>query len=174
MVSNSDYKQHCYVKPETLPQIKEIMGINNVENVDIYDVIKDESREMVKVSVDNPSVIYDLRDNGVCWEGDIKYYQSFLYDKKYVVGTWYEVDNDNITPLKSKDNIQLKNIDMESVVDTESFAEQVTKWANLLGQDIPNIKRLAFDIEVEVGDTMPDTTKALQRITAISFHSDDI
>ena len=174
MVSNSDYKQHCYVKPETLPQIKEIMGINNVENVDIYDVIKDESREMVKVSVDNPSVIYDLRDNGVCWEGDIKYYQSFLYDKKYVVGTWYEVDKDNITPLKSKDNIQLKNIDMESVVDTESFAEQVTKWANLLGQDIPNIKRLAFDIEVEVGDTMPDTTKALQRITAISFHSDDI
>jgi DNA polymerase I len=174
MVSNADYKQHCYVKPETLPQIKEIMGINNVENVDIYDVIKDESREMVKVSVDNPSVIYDLRDNGVCWEGDIKYYQSFLYDKKYVVGTWYEVDNDNITPLKSKDNIQLKNIDMESVVDTESFAEQVTKWANLLGQDIPNIKRLAFDIEVEVGDTMPDTTKALQRITAISFHSDDI
>jgi len=174
MVSNSDYKQHCYVKPETLPQIKEIMGINNVENVDIYDVIKDESREMVKVSVDNPSVIYDLRDNGVCWEGDIKYYQSFLYDKKYVVGTWYDVSKDNIIPIQTEDNIQLKNIDMESVVDTDLFATQVKKWANLLGQDIPNIKRLAFDIEVEVGDTMPDTTKALQRITAISFHSDDI
>ena len=51
---------------------------------------------MSKVSVDNPSVIYELRDSGKCWEGDIKYYQSFLYDKKYVVGTWYEVDNDNI------------------------------------------------------------------------------
>jgi DNA polymerase I len=150
------------------------MGINNVENVDIYDVIKDESREMVKVSVDNPSVIYDLRDNGVCWEGDIKYYQSFLYDKKYVVGTWYDVSKDNIIPIQTEDNIQLKNIDMESVVDTDLFATQVKKWANLLGQDIPNIKRLAFDIEVEVGDTMPDTTKALQRITAISFHSDDI
>ena len=173
MVSNSDYKQHCYVKPETLPQIKEIMGINNVENVDIYDVIKDESREMVKVSVDNPSVIYDLRDNGVCWEGDIKYYQSFLYDKKYVVGTWYDVSKDNIIPTQTEDNIQLKNIDMESVVDTDLFATQVKKWGNLLGQDIPNIKRVAFDIEVEVGDTMPDTSKALQRVTAISFHADD-
>jgi DNA polymerase I len=173
MVSNADYKQHCYVKPETLPQIKEIMGINNVENVDIYDVIKDESREMVKVSVDNPSVIYDLRDNGVCWEGDIKYYQSFLYDKKYVVGTWYDVSKDNIIPTQTEDNIQLKNIDMESVVDTDLFATQVKKWGNLLGQDIPNIKRVAFDIEVEVGDTMPDTSKALQRVTAISFHADD-
>ena len=173
MVSNADYKQHCYVKPETLPQIKEIMGINNVENVDIYDVIKDESREMVKVSVDNPSVIYDLRDNGVCWEGDIKYYQSFLYDHKYVVGTWYDVSKDNIIPIQTEDNIQLKNIDMESVVDTDLFATQVKKWGNLLGQDIPNIKRVAFDIEVEVGDTMPDTSKALQRVTAISFHADD-
>ena len=173
MVSNADYKQHCYVKPETLPQIKEIMGINNVENVDIYDVIKDESREMVKVSVDNPSVIYDLRDNGVCWEGDIKYYQSFLYDNKYVVGTWYDVSKDNIIPTQTEDNIQLKNIDMESVVDTDLFATQVKKWGNLLGQDIPNIKRVAFDIEVEVGDTMPDTSKALQRVTAISFHADD-
>jgi len=173
MVSNADYKQHCYVKPETLPQIKEIMGINNVENVDIYDVIKDESREMVKVSVDNPSVIYDLRDNGVCWEGDIKYYQSFLYDHKYVVGTWYDVSKDNIIPTQTEDNIQLKNIDMESVVDTDLFATQVKKWGNLLGQDIPNIKRVAFDIEVEVGDTMPDTSKALQRVTAISFHADD-
>jgi len=173
MVSNTDYKQHCYVKPETLPQIKEIMGINNVENVDIYDVIKDESREMVKVSVDNPSVIYDLRDNGVCWEGDIKYYQSFLYDHKYVVGTWYDVSKDNIIPIQTEDNIQLKNIDMESVVDTDLFATQVKKWGNLLGQDIPNIKRVAFDIEVEVGDTMPDTSKALQRVTAISFHADD-
>jgi len=173
MVSNADYKQHCYVKPETLPQIKEIMGINNVENVDIYDVIKDESMEMVKVSVDNPSVIYDLRDNGVCWEGDIKYYQSFLYDKKYVVGTWYDVSKDNIIPTQTEDNIQLKNIDMESVVDTDLFATQVKKWGNLLGQDIPNIKRVAFDIEVEVGDTMPDTSKALQRVTAISFHADD-
>ena len=173
MVSNADYKQHCYVKPETLPQIKEIMGINNVENVDIYDVIKEESREMVKVSVDNPSVIYDLRDNGVCWEGDIKYYQSFLYDHKYVVGTWYDVSKDNIIPIQTEDNIQLKNIDMESVVDTDLFATQVKKWGNLLGQDIPNIKRVAFDIEVEVGDTMPDTSKALQRVTAISFHADD-
>ena len=68
-----------------------MMGINNVENVDIYDIVKDQAREMSKVSVDNPSVIYELRDSGKCWEGDIKYYQSFLYDNKYTVGTWYEV-----------------------------------------------------------------------------------
>ena len=174
MVDDSEYKQYCYVKPSQKSELNGILGINNIEEVDIYDVIKDEYVSMLRVSVDNPSVIYDLRDSGVCWEGDIKYYQSFLYDKKYVVGTWYDIDNHNISPIESTDTIQLKNIDMESVVDTKLFSKQVGKWANLLGQNIPNIKRLAFDIEVEVGDTMPDSSKAKERITAISFHSEDI
>ena len=174
MVSNTDYKQSCYITREESTKLQGVMGINNVENVDIYDVVKDEYREMSKVSVDNPSVIYELRDSGKCWEGDIKYYQSFLYDNKYIVGTWYEVDNNEVKSIKSNENnFDLNNIDMDSVVDTDSFTNQVKKWANLLGQDIPHIKRLAFDIEVEVGDTMPDTSKALQRITAISFHSED-
>ena len=151
MIYNTDYKQSCYIKREEATKLQGMMGINNVEDVDIYDVVKDQYREMSQVSVDNPSVIYELRDSGKCWEGDIKYYQSFLYDNKYIVGTWYEVDNNEIKSIKSNENkFDLKNIDMESVVDTESFSNQVTKWANLLGQDIPYIKRLAFDIEVEV------------------------
>ena len=174
MVSNTDYKQSCYITREEATKLQGVMGINNVEDVDIYDIVKDEAREMSKVSVNNPSVIYELRDSGKCWEGDIKYYQSFLYDNKYIVGTWYDVDSNEVKSLKSNENnFDLNNIDMDSVVDTDSFSKQVTKWANLLGQDIPHIKRLAFDIEVEVGDTMPDTSKALQRITAISFHSED-
>ena len=174
MVQNTDYKQSCYIKRDDAKELQGMMGINNIQDVDIYDIVKDEAREMSQVSVNNPSVIYELRDSGKCWEGDIKYYQSFLYDNKYIVGTWYEVNNDNVTQIKPTENrFDLKNIDMDSVVDTDSFSDQVTKWANLLGQNIPSIKRLAFDIEVEVGDTMPDTSKALQRITAISFHSDD-
>ena len=120
MVQNTDYKQSCYIKRDEATKLQGMMGINNIQDVDIYDIVKD------------------------------------------------------VTQIKPTENeFDLKNIDMDSVVDTDSFSDQVTKWANLLGQNIPSIRRLAFDIEVEVGDTMPDTSKALQRITAISFHSDD-
>ena len=41
-------------------------------------------------------------------------------------------NNDNVKSIKSNENkFDLKNIDMDSVVDTESFSDQVTKWANL-------------------------------------------
>ena len=52
MVQNTDYKQSCYVKREEATKLQGMMGINNVENVDIYDIVKDQAREMSKVSVD--------------------------------------------------------------------------------------------------------------------------
>lgn len=174
MVNGDDYKQHCYVLPTEVPKIKEIMGINNIQETEIYDVTKDEKRIMAKVSVDNPSVIYELKDAGICWEGDIKYYQSYIYDNKYIVGTWYDVDKNEIVPIKSDENaFDLKSIDMESVVDRESFVRQLKNWAGLLGQPIPKIRRLAFDIEVEIANTMPDPMKAQQRVTSISFVGSD-
>lgn len=174
LVSNS-YKQHCYVLPKEIPKIQGMIGINRVETVTLYDVVQDKNIELGKVVVDNPSIIYELKDAGICWEGDIKLYQSFIYDNKYIVGTWYNVDKNEITPVKvNENNFNLDNIDMESVADISAFSEQLKKWANLLGQEIPKIRRLAFDIEVETSGVMPDVNTALQRVTAISFHSDDI
>jgi len=175
LVDGDDYKQYCYVLPSDVPKIKEIVGINNIEEVEIFDSVKDVTRTMCKVSVDNPSLIYQFKDAGICWEGDIKYYQSYIYDKKYVIGSWYFIDEFSyITPATSSvSNFDLSNIDLDSVVDTEKFTKQVTKWSNLLSQDIPDIRRMAFDIEVETGVNMPDPTTALHRVTAISFHSED-
>ena len=42
MVDDSEYKQYCYVKPSQKSELNGILGINNIEEVDIYDVIKDE------------------------------------------------------------------------------------------------------------------------------------
>lgn len=172
---DTDYKQYCYVLPEKVPEIREWQGINNIEIVTIFDVIKDEYREMGKITCDNPMIIYQLNEDGVAWESDIKYYQSYLYDMKFNVGTWYNITQYTITPEDKQDKtFDLSKIDMESVVDTNLFKTHVKSWANLLGQDIPKIKRLAFDIEIEIGNNMPDPSQALQRVTAISFYSDDV
>jgi len=176
LVNGGEYKQYCYVEPKEIPRIKEIMGINRIENVDIYDVVQDKKRPMGKVYVDNPSIIYELKEAGVCWEGDVKLYQSYIYDHQYKIGAWYMIDDDGAIAVATppKNIFDISKIDTK-VVDEPKFKKQLLNWTELLGQDIPKIRRLAFDIEVETdGKTLPDTATALQRVTAISFHSEDI
>ena len=167
LTDKSNYLAHCYVSNEDGVKINELPGINNLEQVDVFNVIKDEMVSMTNVEVNNPLVIGgiqdSLRENFKCWEADIKHYQNYLYDKGLIVGSWYNIDEDsNITPIVSDGKtFDLTNIDMDSVVDQSSFSNQLTKWAELLSQEIPHIKRMAFDIEVESGKGgVPDVYKA--------------
>lgn len=173
---NTDYKCHFYVTDEQSLSMKEMVGVDSVRSIEIFDVVRDELRAVSKVTVNNPMIKYDLKEAGIGWETDIKFYQDYIYDNNYIVGTWYDIDeNLDITPIKSTESsFNLSNIDMDSVVDTDKFSSQVTKWANLLGQNIPSVRRMAFDIEVESSrDSLPDSSTALNRVTAISFHGSD-
>ena len=177
----SNHKSHCYVSTEDGAKLSELPGIENLTDVEIFDVIKDKTVTMTKVEVNNPLVIggtpESLRESFKCWEADIKYYQTYIYDKGLIVGSWYDIDVQSgmVTPeTTSKSTFDLSNIDMDSVVDTDKFSEQLKKWSSLLAQPIPEIKRMAFDIEVETSKNgLPDVYKADQRVTAISFHGSD-
>lgn len=169
------YNAHFYTNPSEIQEMRNTMGVENVEEVEMFDVVRDDFRPLCKVTVNNPMVKYDMKEAGRGWETDIKFYQDYLYDNGYIVGTWYELDNEKITPIKdNKSSFDLSNIDMDNVVDTAKFTKQLEKWANLLGQEIPHIKRLAFDIEVESTVGLPDPATAQNRVTAISFHGDGI
>lgn len=176
LYDGGEYKQYCYVLPDKVPEIREMIGIENIEMVDIGNPVTEDYKEMAKVTVNNPSLIYEMKDMGVAWESDIKLYQSYLYDNLFNVGTWYDVEDGVIMPSDTTQNFDLSKINMESVTDVAEFKKQLETWAKVLGQDIPNIRRMAFDIEVENdGNNLPDPSKGLQRVTAISFHgSDDV
>jgi len=172
----TDYRAHCYVTTEEGEELKDQIGIHSVIDVTIRDVIKDKFVTMSKVTVDNPMIKYDMKDEGKGWETDIKFYQDYLYDNNYVVGTWYDIDKDNITPVPfpNQNLLDLSKIDIETVVDKTKFTHQMDRWASLLAQDIPELKRVAFDIEVEsTKQTLPDVNTAEQKVTAISFYGSD-
>lgn len=176
----TNHKAHCYVSTEDGAKLKELPGIESIEDVEIFNVIKDKTVTMSRIEVNNPLIIGgtqdSLRESFKCWEADIKYYQTYIYDKGLIVGSWYDIDElQNITPIQSSEShFDLSSIDMDSVVDPDKFSEQLTKWSNLLSQPIPEIKRMAFDIEVETSKNgIPDVYKADQRVTAISFHGSD-
>ncbi|NIU00408.1 MAG: DNA-directed DNA polymerase I [Nitrosopumilaceae archaeon] len=176
---NTNHNPHCYVSPKDIEEVKEYPDVQSVEKVKIKDVIKDEYIDMGKVVTGNPLTIGSgnnaLRDVYETWESDIKYYLTYLYDRKFIVGNWYNLGMDgSIQELADQnDMFDLSKIDMDSVVDKAKFEKQLKNWARILSQEIPDIRRMAFDIEVESTGDMPDPNIADQRVTAISFHGSD-
>jgi len=179
LADKTNHKSYCYVSPDDSTRLTGLPGIEEIKDVELFDVIKDKTITMTKVSVNNPLIIGgtpdSLRESFKCWEADIKYYQNYLYDMGLVVGKWYSLDEKgNISPIIYDNTFDLSNIDTDSVIDKKSFEKQLIKWSNLLSEPIPELKRMAFDIEVEsTKDNLPDVYKADKRVTAISFHGSD-
>ena len=175
VTDKSEHHSHCLITPQAADQVAEWDGIIKMTPKVMFDVIKDRDREVVDVQVRDPLVIKNLRESFPTWESDIKYYQNYVYDNKLVVGKWYNLSADgSIKPHSFEGMIELKKIDMEGVVQKDKFELQLKKWIKLLSEPIPEIKRLAFDIEVHSdGNTMPDPLVAPNQVTAISFHGSD-
>lgn len=172
MVEN--YNNSCYVSDPS--SIREMEGIKSVNAEIITDTIRDGKKKLFRVVFDNPSILNDdFRKMYNPWESDIKYQHSYLYDKNYVVGKWYDFIDGKIQDINDKSTINLENISMGGIINQEKFKEQMYKWASLLGEDIPKIRRLAIDIEVETdGDKLPDPLQGAKRVTAVGFESDDL
>lgn len=171
-----EYKHRCYVSDiEKANSLKEVVGIDSVAEGKIFHPVKDKEITVFSVRMNNPNMMNDdFRMAYNPWESDIKYYQSYLYDSNLIVGKWYEINGKQISQIKNTSNINLENISMGGVIDQKLFTEQMNEWASLLGEDIPKIRRLAFDIEVFSDGILPDPLQANQQVTAISFVSDDI
>lgn len=165
------------MKPNEVPQ--NFVGIDEIEETIMFNSVKDREEEVVKITTTNPMLISGFDDSlseiGKTWNSDVKYYLSYLYDKKLVVGQWYDLKDDGtLEHIHHDSNIDLPAIDTSSVVNTSAFNRQLLRWAKLLSQDIPEFRRMAFDIEVEaVNNQLPDPLEAKGRVTAVSFHSND-
>ncbi len=185
------HKPYCYSRlaPEELDFLQERDDVLEIKTVQRYDLIKDKEIDMSKITVADPLAIggtvgdKSIRNIIETWESDIKYYENYLYDRKLIVGKYYEVKDGKIKQhdLEISDEVKLAlksllwdKVDSESMVDAEQFKKFVSEWADLLNQPIPKIKRLSVDIEVEaeVG-RIPDPKIAEKKVTAIGLKGSD-
>ena len=185
------HKPYCYSRltPDELDFIQEREDILEIKTVQRYDLIKDKEIDMSKITVADPLAIggttgdKSIRNVIETWESDIKYYENYLYDRKLIVGKYYEIKDAKIKQhdLEISDEVKLAlksllwdKVDSESMVDNEQFKEFISEWAELLNQPIPKIKRLSIDIEVEaeVG-RIPDPKIAERKVTAIGLKGSD-
>ena len=185
------HKPYCYsrLSPDELDFLQERDDILEIKTVQRYDLMKDKEIDMSKITVADPLAIggtagdKSIRNVIETWESDIKYYENYLYDRKLIVGKYYEIKDKKILAhdLEISDEVKIAlksllwdKVDSESMVNAEEFKKFVSEWADLLNQPIPKIKRLSIDIEVEaeVG-RIPDPKIAEKKITAIGMKGTD-
>ncbi|MCH9041404.1 MAG: DNA-directed DNA polymerase I [Thaumarchaeota archaeon] len=183
------HKPYCYSRlaPEELDFLRERDDVLEIKTVQRYDLLKDKEIDMSKIIVADPLAIggtagdKSIRNIIETWESDIKYYETYLYDRKLIVGKYYEIKDGKLDQkaveleIPTEVKIALKSllwdkVDSESMVDPEQFKKFILEWADLLNQPIPKIKRLSVDIEVEsVIGRIPDPKVAEKKVTAIGF-----
>jgi len=185
------HKPYCYSRlaPDELDFLQEREDVLEIKTVQRHDLITDKEINMSKIIVADPLAIggttgdKSIRNIIETWESDIKYYENYLYDRKLIVGKYYEIENKRLKPhdLEISDEVKIAlksllwdKVDSESMVDSEEFKKYITEWAELLNQPIPKIKRLSLDIEVEAEiGRIPDPKIAEKKVTAIGMKGSD-
>ncbi len=185
------HKPYCYSRltPDELDFLQERDDVLEIKTVQKYDLVKDKKIDMSKIIVADPLAIggatgdKSIRNLIETWESDIKYYESYLYDRNLIIGKYYEIVSGKIKPhdLEISDEVKIAlksllwdKVDSDSMVNPEEFKELISEWADLLNQPIPKIKRLSVDIEVEAEiGRIPDPKIAEKKVTAIGMKGTD-
>ncbi len=184
------HRPYCYsrLSVDELDFLQERDDVLKIDSVKKYDLIKDKEVELSKIVADNPLAIggnfgESIRNKIETWESDIKYYETYLYDRELIVGKYYEVKDGKILPhdleISGEVKLALKSllwdkVDSDNMVDAEEFKTFISQWADLLNQPIPRLKRLSVDIEVEaVVGRIPDPKLAEKKVTAIGLKGSD-
>jgi len=129
---------YCYSRLalEELDFLQERDDVLEIKTVQRYDLLKDKEIDMSKIIVVDPLAIggtagdKSIRNIIETWESDIKYYENYLYDKKLIIGKYYEIKDGKIKQhdleIPTEVKIALKSllwdkVDSESMVDPEQF-----------------------------------------------------
>ena len=110
------------------------------------------------------------------WEAKIKYYQSYIYDRKLWPGMIYEVKNGKLVlkSLKEAEGMtrRIRGIFKDVTSEEQQYIEQ---WARLLEYPAPKFRRVALDIEVHsaIPTRMPDPREAAYPVVCVSLYGSD-
>ena len=186
----TNHKPYCYTKIEYKEKAEEIIEkepkYKAIQNKKI-DLITDKEINVIKIIAPDPLSIggtnNSIREKLTAWEADIKYHENYLYDNALIPGTYYYRKNDGIYQYKYEIDPQIQNklyklIDnnIQNLLDNKikNYNYYIAQWVDLLNQPIPNMKRIAIDIEVESEEgRIPNPRDHDRTIIAIGLAGND-
>ncbi len=158
---------------ENIMQSKEFLKIKKTKK---YNLLKEKEVELTKIYGQTPLSIggipgRSLRDFiSPAYEADIRYHFNYIADMQLTPGAYYSVRNGKLIDIRSEivemDSKELLNA-FENEIEEEK--EMVKQYIPILFQNIPDIYRVAFDIEVESKkNKLPNPTRAEFPIISIA------
>jgi DNA polymerase, archaea type len=185
----TNHKPYCYTKLEYEKRAEEIAAVEKkfeLKRIPKIDLLSDREIQAIKIIAPDPLSIGGrggIREKLNVWEANIKYHENYLYDTRLIPGSYYKRKGDEIIedPYKMSEIVQnaLKNFLWDKILDSkearnDKYREYVREWADLLNQPIPEIKRLALDIEVDSEEgRMPVPREHDRKVTAVGIVSND-
>lgn len=203
-IDTTDHEPYCLSKEpiSTLEQLKftnkagnkkklvDFEGFNKFEEIKRLELLTDKEIPMTKIYGKTP---IDVGGSGVniknilaenekkAWEADIRYHLNYILDRQLIPGLIYRIDSSKLhridfkehSPETKKLTSEMRNLFKGEKPEIQEFSD---KFIDIFLTPIPEVKRLAMDIEVEIGEhdyRIPDARLAKQAIISISFVGSD-
>lgn len=177
-------------KTEQKIKLTDYEGFKRFEEIKRFDLLKDKEIDMTKIYGRTPTNIggsgINIRNilggnDKKAWEADIRYHLNYIFDTQLIPGLIYTIKNGKLETLdfeKIDENSksmasELRALFKDEAPEIQEFSE---KFLDIFITPIPDVKRLAMDIEVKVGERdykIPDPRLANQEVISISFVATD-
>jgi len=165
-------------------------GFKRFEEIKRFELLSDREITVTKIYGKTPidiggsgtNIKNILRENNIkAWEADIRYHLNYIFDRQLIPGLIYRINNGKLEKIDYEKSTQetiklsgeLRDIFKNEAPEMQEFSE---KFIDIFLTPIPDVKRLAMDIEVQMGERdyqIPDPRLASQEIISISFVASD-
>lgn len=156
-------------------------GFIRFDEVEKFDALYEQDIPVTKVVAEDPlsigggyNSIRSLLDES--WESRIRYYACYIYDMGLVPGMPYRVVDGELAPDDwSMPDETAERFNQVLEGSEKRFVEPMKEWARLLQMSVPEIRRVAVDIEVRpsTANRMPNADEAADPIITVAFAGSD-
>ncbi|MBD3341819.1 MAG: DNA-directed DNA polymerase I [Candidatus Lokiarchaeota archaeon] len=192
-IDTTNHEPYCLSKEsiaklEANVELTNYDGFKRFQHIKRQDLLRDKEIEMTKIYGKTPldiggsgtNIRRILKEHNV-WEANIRYHLNYIYDRGLIPGLIYSINDGKLEKTdfsKDKENsIKMKEDLAELFKDErDEMKEFSEKFLDIFLTPIPEVKRIALDIEVNVGEhdyKIPDPRLAEQEIISVSFVATD-
>jgi DNA polymerase, archaea type len=187
----TNHKPYCYTKIQYRSMVEKIVEREKkyvLEKTIKKDLISDREVDLLKIIAPDPLSIggteNSIREKITSWEADIKYHENYLYDTGLIPGAYYIRRGEEIRQFENQISHQVQQ-ELENLLwnrikedtgkgNNGEYHQYITRWAELLNQPIPDLRRVSIDIEVESEEgRMPTPRDHDRRVIAVGFVASD-
>jgi DNA polymerase I len=195
---NTGHKPYCLTnlsqaELQKMPRVVKHEGFDHSESIELFDPLADKKTVVTKIVTNDPLAVGGKPQGSIrdiipedypknapiepkVWEAKIKYYQSYIYDTRYLPGMIFEVKNGNLVPcVLDEAEKTISNLKALFKNATDEELEFVEEWARLIEYPAPKFRRAAIYIEVyaPLSTRVPDSREAVYPVVCCSIYSSD-